>query len=480
MKKHALALIPLLMASTALANPATQEGADHLTEVFQTYLGTVEGVVDVKADGDTYAVTLDAAPFIAMGKDNGIAGTISPIELSLTDNGDGTWAVTEDQPLKGELTLPEGGTVNFSVEAVKSEGTFDEKLMAFSTKTFELTGVKTDTVMGKAESGMSHNTSTIESVTGTGTSVANAAGGVDTHMTTVGKNQSSTMDMPAAGEGGAPQSISYTIEGNSQDVTVTGLKTDATYKAIAWFVAHPGQDAMKADKAGLKTVMTDWFPIFGNVNGTGTVTNISVQSPVGTIGIAEIKSSVDINGVVAEGKARMGFALSGVTLPEGLLPAWAAPILPQKASFDVQVTEFDAAAGGTALLGALDLPEGMADTTEFDKSVQTAFLPKGTVTITMNPSAVTGDGYELTYEGAMVAGPNAPVPTGVAKVTLTGADKLQAALQAAPDDIKGQAMMGFGMAQGMAKQEGGKLVWDIDASKPGSLLVNGTPMMGGN
>ena len=42
------------------------------------------------------------------------------------------------------------------------------------------------------------------------------------------------------------------------------------------------------------------------------------------------------------------------------------------------------------------------------------------------------------------------------------------------------AVMGFGMAQGMAKTEDGKLVWEIDASKPGSVLVNGTSVMGGN
>jgi hypothetical protein len=33
----------------------------------------------------------------------------------------------------------------------------------------------------------------------------------------------------------------------------------------------------------------------------------------------------------------------------------------------------------------------------------------------------------------------------------------------------------------MAKPgENGSLVWEIDASSPGKLSVNGTPMMGGN
>ena len=37
----------------------------------------------------------------------------------------------------------------------------------------------------------------------------------------------------------------------------------------------------------------------------------------------------------------------------------------------------------------------------------------------------------------------------------------------------------FGMAQGMAKPDGDKLVWEIDASTPGTVTVNGMPMMGG-
>ena len=82
----------------------------------------------------------------------------------------------------------------------------------------------------------------------------------------------------------------------------------------------------------------------------------------------------------------------------------------------------------------------------------------------------------------MVAGPNSPAPTGKATITLAGIDKLQAALGNAPDTMKAQAMMGVGMAQGLAKTDAdGKLVWEIDATTPGSVLINGTDVtkMGG-
>ena len=87
--------------------------------------------------------------------------------------------------------------------------------------------------------------------------------------------------------------------------------------------------------------------------------------------------------------------------------------------------------------------------------------------------------YDLTWEGALRAGPATPMPTGGATVTLAGVDAILAALQSAPADISGQALPVLGMAQAMAQPGAeGQLVWEIDAATPGSLKVNGTEMMG--
>ena len=67
-----------------------------------------------------------------------------------------------------------------------------------------------------------------------------------------------------------------------------------------------------------------------------------------------------------------------------------------------------------------------------------------------------------------------------ATLTLTGIDAVMAALQAAPDDVKGQMLPMIGMAQGMATAgPAGELVWEIDATTPGSVKINGMDMMGG-
>ncbi len=479
MKKHVLALVPLLMASAAVAEPATEDGAAHLTEVFQTYLGTTEGLVTVAANGDAYDLTLDAAPLIAMGKDAGVTGSVTPIKLSLTDNGDGTWGVSMDQAISIAMSVPNALDLKEDVASQTFEGTFDEKLMAFSAMKGAFSGVKVVETIQTPNAAPTTATVGLDKGTFEGTGVAGAAGGADIGLTMTASGLTEAMDVsPGPGEPAMP--ITLKAEGLSEEIKGTGFMFDGIFKTAAWIVAHPDQASREADVAGFKTIITGAIPFFGNMNATGKVTMLSVETPMGTAGLQDLGFAVEANGAVAEGKVREAFTLSGLTLPAGLVPAWAEPILPKKLSLDVQVTDFDAAAGLAAALETLGAAGGMTDATAENQKLQAAFLPKGTVTVTLNPGSLAGDGYEVTYEGALVAGPNTPAPTGTAKVTLTGADKLQAALQSAPDDMKAQALGGFGMAQGMAKKDGDKLVWEIDASKPGALSVNGIPMMGGN
>ena len=275
--------------------------------------------------------------------------------------------------------------------------------------------------------------------------------------------------------------ISVTMESLGQTGKMDGMRPDAIYQTLAWFVAHPTTEAKEADKAGLKTILSEGIPFFASMTGDATAKGIAVTTPMGNVGIAEATVTVEANGVVADGKVREAIAISGLTLPEGVIPAWAVPILPKEVSLDFQATDFDLAAAADVALGMFDLPTGTEPDEAFQAKLLAALLPNSTVTIGLNPGAVSGEGYELTYEGSMVAGPDMPMPTGKALITLTGIEALQAALDAAPDDVKGQAMMGVGMAQGMAKPgANGELVWEIDASTPGSLSVNGVPMMGGN
>ena len=478
-KSHALAIVPMILAGAACAEPATQEGADHLVSVFQTYLGPTEGVVSVTPDGETYSVMLDLAPFFAMAKDSGMTGSVTPLELTLTDNGDGTWDVAQDQELQIAMAAPGAMDMTQDIGSFIMDGVFDETLMTFSSAEGQMQDIKVTQVMqapGQPDSTME---AAFASATFKSTGVANAAGGADVVTSVALNGMTETLTTPPT-DGAPGMPITVKVDTITEDLTGTGFKMDGVLQVVAWVVAHPDQAAIEADKAGLKTVLTAALPFFTTLSGTGVASKIAVTTPMGDVALDEVAFAVEANGAVADGKFREAFTLSGLTLPAGIVPDWAAPILPQKMSVDVQVTDFDAAAAVTTAMGLLDLPAGATPPPEFDAQLQAALMPKGTVTIGLNPGEVTGTGYALTYEGSMVAGAAGAMPTGTAKITLTGIDVLNAAIAAAPDDVKGQAMMGVGMAQGMAKPgDNGALVWEIDAMTPGVVSVNGTPVFGG-
>lgn len=479
-KTALLAVLPLVFSGTTAFAEASEEGAAHLAEVFQTYLGTTEGVVSVAVDGDAYAVTLDVAPLATMAAEAGGTLTVAPIEMTVADNGDGTWDVSQDQTFSFALSIPGQVDVTSTYGKMAFEGVFDEALMSFSTAKGEIADAKTTQKMTDPNAGEVTTETTIASITFEMTGTPGAAGGVDGTYTSVATGYSGTFMTPAS-DGMPPMSMGYTVESASQTGTMTGLRPDPLYKAVAWFVAHPTVEAKEANKAGLKDILAAGLPYFSTVTGDLTAKNIAIASPMGEIGFDEALVNIEVNGAVAEGKLREGITLTGLRLPAGLVPDWAAPILPQKMKFDFQVSDFDAAAGVTTLLELFDLPAGAEPDAAFEAKLMAAFLPGNSVSIGLNPGYLAGDGYELTYEGNIaVPMGDMPMPTGTAVITLTGIEKLQAALAAAPQDVQGQAMMGIGMAQGMAKPgPNGELVWEIDASTPGSLSVNGMPMMGG-
>ena len=478
-KAFSTALPALFAASAACALPATPEGAAHLTAVFQTYLGTLAGVVTVVPEGEVYTLTLDAAPLLAMAPAEAGSYAMTPLVMVLTDNGDGTWGVTQDQALSLTAALAGQFEIKLDIAAMSSEGVFDEAMMAFATSTSEFSGVTLVEKITPPGEPPVDVTMAVASGTAESTATPNAEGGVDATTALIMTGFTQTMMMPPMGEGMPPMPITISVETQEQTGDMTGYRPEAFLGLIEWAVAHPSQAAMQADMAGLKAVIEGGLPFFETLTGSGTMTNITVGTPMGPVGIAEASIEVDMNGVVEDGLFREAITLSGLTLPEGVLPPWSVPLLPSDLALDVTVSGFDLASPAAIMMALFDMPMGSEPDQAMQEAALAALLPAGAVEITLAPGSLSGVGYELTYEGDMTAGPMA-MPAGSATVTLTGIDAIMAALQAAPDDMKGQALPMIGMAQGMATRgPAGELVWEIDATTPGSLKVNGMDMMGG-
>ena len=133
-----------LWSTTALAE-ANDQGAADLLAVFQTYLGTTEGVVTVAVDGDAYQVTLDPAPLLAqVPAEVGMTSTITPIVITLADNGDGTWAYEVDQPVSVAYDIPGAMTTKTEYEQFLLTGTFDEALGDTSSYSLALSNMLTE------------------------------------------------------------------------------------------------------------------------------------------------------------------------------------------------------------------------------------------------------------------------------------------------------------------------------------------------
>lgn len=478
-RAFSMAIPALFVASAACALPTTPEGAAHLTEVFQTYLGTVAGVVTVVPEGEVYTLTLDATPLMAMAPAEAGSYAMTPLVMELTDNGDGTWGVTQDQALSLTAALDGQFEIKLDVAALSGEGVFDEAMMAYASSSTEFSGISlTEKITMPGEPPVDVS---MAAASGSADSSAtpNAGGGVDATTTFTLSGMTQTMMMPPMGEGMPPMPITISIAEQEQSGNLVGYRPEAFLGLIAWAVAHPSPEAMQADMAGLKAVIEGGLPFFETLTSSGTMTGIAVDTPMGPVGIASATIEVDVNGVVEDGLFREAITLTGLTLPEGVLPPWSVPLLPTDLALDVSVTGFDLAAPAGIMMALFDMPPGSEPDAAMQDAALAALLPDGAVDITLAPGSVKGAGYELSYEGDMTAGPMS-APTGSATLTLTGIDAVMAALQAAPDDMKGQMLPMIGMAQGMATPgPAGELVWEIDATTPGTLKVNGMDMMGG-
>lgn len=112
LRLSALALL-CLGATPLRAEPATPEGAARTEAGLRTCLGPLDGVV-------------------ALGKKAGVTGAVSPVHLTLTDQGGGWWGVVQDEPFAPTLDVPGAFALDLSAGVTRGTGVRDEALMAFA------------------------------------------------------------------------------------------------------------------------------------------------------------------------------------------------------------------------------------------------------------------------------------------------------------------------------------------------------------
>lgn len=477
-------LAATLFASTstsAFAAAASPEEATRLVGVLQTYLGQEPGVVTVTPAGEAYDLKIDLAPLIAKIKQPNFSVEISPVIMKLTDQGGGKWLVTQDSPLSYSAKVPGQLDMIVKIGAMKSSAVFDQNVSAFTSSTYDIADVVVDETITTPEAMTMHVAYNVKAMHYETASTPAGEDALDSTFHAAMSGLTETIGIPATPAGGQPMDIAVTAETGTQDGTIKGIKAQAIYRLIAWFVAHPSEAAIKAGQVELKSLVSAGLPLFENVTAKGALQNLSVATPVGPVGIASLGFDVGMNGVVADGMLHEGFRAEGVSLPPGLVPPFATNLVPQSFSLDFKVSDFNLADPARMLLAMMNLNEAKPTTPEENVRLLTALLPKGAVEITMGPSKVTGKLYDLDFEGSMTAGP-VGVPLGAATIRAKGLDDVMKVLQAAPPEMAGQAIPAVIAAKGMAKTEAdGSLSWKIENTISGTVLINGIDIskMGG-
>lgn len=473
-----LALTAALWGSTALAD-ATPEGAAELTAVLQTYLGATPGVVSVAPEGDAYGVSIDFTPLLTKLPAEAGQATATPLTFQLTDNGDDTWAYTQDQSLSFTLKAPGAADINVSIANIKSTGTFDEALQSFTTSSSTITDVQVKEMIVDPSMGNTDVQYSVASTQYDTTAVAGADGGVDSTMTYSATGFAETFSIPGGGEGMPPTVISLKADEYTGNGVVQGLRPDAVYKLVAFFVANPEAAAIVAKQGDLKTIVTEGLPFFAHLTADATMGGVSVETPIGPVTIASAKVNVEANGIVEQGMVREAIAVSGLALPPGVVPEWAATLVPTDVTLDFGLSRFNLDAPVKLFLAAADLTKEPPVGPEVEQQLLAALLPEGVVDLTIAPGTTTAPDYTLGYTGTVAFGPETTVPVGKATLSLTGMDKVTATIQAAPPEINQQFAPFLAMATGMAKPgDNGELIWELESTATGGMLVNGTDLGG--
>ena len=462
------------------AAPATQDGADHLKSVFEAYLGQTEGVVTVTPNGEAYTVSLDPANLIAQAPNGGKGATVSPIELQVAELGDGKWQVNQDGPVDFNMLVPGMLDLRIAAEEYNWSGVFDESLKAFETSAGKASGLSVTEAVTQPGQPTMNVAYTLDSIEIASSAVAGASGGVDGTMSYAVTGMTETFTLPPTPQMPAPMDVTVTADSYTAQGKTAAVQTAALLELWAWFVAHPDQEAVKANFDEMKGKIGAALPFFDSIAASGTMNNLAVITPMGEVKAATAEITVDMNGAVADGKLRERIRLSGLQLPEELMPAWVPALLPENATLDFTIDGFDLAAPAQILV--TEMAPDTKPTPDMNQRMLQALLPTGTVDIALAETGASSDMYGLTVDGKMSVGPMTPMPVGNAVIRVNGLDAVMQALQSAPPEVSQQAIPGIMMARGLAKQEGDdSYSWTVETTAAGQILINGVDLsaMGG-
>jgi hypothetical protein len=214
--------------------------------------------------------------------------------------------------------------------------------------------------------------------------------------------------------------------------------------------------------------------VFQNVSMKAGIKDIRVGTLLGQFGLGSLESGIELNGFTKDGLFRESVVLERLTMPDGILPPYADDFMADRFAIDLQVTGFDADAPVRLALADMDRLATSGSNPDFDAQMAKAFMPDGTVTVTLNDLAMAGKIYDVKMDGSATGGKDIK-PVGKGAVHSKPLIPLITAMAALPEELgMGMASTGLIAFNAMAKKQAdGSLLWDVEGTADGKFLING-------
>jgi hypothetical protein len=472
---HQLLAAASLFALSSTVFAASQDEANQVKSAIEKYITAEPGVVTVAVAGDAYDLTIDVNPFLAKAKKQGFDAKVSPLAYKVKSLGGGKWQIDQNQVMTFKMDGGAAAVIDYKLDGLKFTGIFDEAMTGFESNSYEITSLEAvQNINDPVNKTRQLTNSKVTGFKGQQTSVLNASGGIDFKG---GYSAGATAsDSKIEGPNGA-FSFAYTAAETTSDYSATNFRQREFLALMAWFVARPSPDLIKKDQNELRTLVKATLPLFDTIKASGQAGTINVTTQFGNGSLAGIDFEMDMNGATKDGKFREAVNFKGLTFPDGILPPWSKSLLPTDMSMDFAITGYNAADLATLVVDNFNLNTEPPLTPEIQAQLLGKALPSGAIAIALNPGTIKAASYEISYEGnlnVVLTGP----PAGKATLKMRGFDQTIQALQeaAATDPSVNQVIGPLMAAKGFSKQDGDTLVWALESTPEGGVLVNGVDL----
>ena len=478
----ALLASTMLAASPAmaLAPAATPEGAQKLAASFQTYFGKYAsaetGIVTVTPEGSAYRVSIDPARIGKQLAGSGFALEMKPLELMLSEVGDGTWNVVSSGIPSFSLKGPDGFEEQVNYLNFKQEGVFDPALGMFRSLKSAGDGVAItarNKVMDQIQT-MGPSTSTLTTVP-----VGPKVGDVTAEGTISKYDVQITLPASPGVKPGPAKQVAINLNSGTFTLGMKEFHSRDALDLLAFFVANPDKEAIVAKQADLKALMRNVMPGFASVTESVSFKDLSVTTAEGVFAGKNLGFALDISGAVPNSHYHIALKGTDLTYPAKMLPEWMTGLVPTLFDTSIQVSGMDFGAAASESIEDFSLATTPSISGADASKIFQKLMPAGYATLTLPPGHIASGLLDVKYDGIMTFGERQMA--GKFNITAAGMDKAVEKLTAAmqKDPSAAQAFGALSVAKGLGKPgPDGTLVWVVEMTPDRKVLINGAPFGG--